>query len=62
MQAQLTQDQYDRIWEVVIGKQPVASLQTPDELHQFAWNYNWDNGLEAMRQVIDHRLSRAERA
>lgn len=31
----------------------VAVLQTPEELHQLAWSFNWDDvGLEAPRAII----------
>jgi hypothetical protein len=29
-------------------------LQSPEEVHLYAAHYNWDNGDESMRRLIDH--------
>jgi hypothetical protein len=29
-------------------------LQSPEEVHLYASSYNWDNGDESMRRLIDH--------
>jgi hypothetical protein len=36
--------------------QELARVESPVELHYFAMNYNWDNGEDAVRAVIDHPL------
>jgi hypothetical protein len=54
MNTELTSEQYDRVMRVLYENQPVETLQSPEELHQFAWNYNRDDGLEALRRVINH--------
>jgi hypothetical protein len=43
---------------VLYGYEKVSSLQTSEELHLLAWNYNWDNSdaVEVMRHIINHPL------
>jgi hypothetical protein len=36
--------------------QELALVESPVELHYFAMNYNWDDGEDALRAVIDHPL------
>lgn len=56
MNTELTSEQYDRVMRVLYENQPVETLQSPEELHQFAWSYNWDDGLEALRRLVNHPL------
>ncbi len=51
---QLSDEQSTRVMNVFWEDAPLESLQTTEELHDFAWNYNWDDGLEAMRWVLNH--------
>jgi hypothetical protein len=34
----------------------LAEVESPEELHYYAINYNWDDGLDLLRPVIDHPL------
>lgn len=53
----LTQEEWQRVLDVIDGEADVTVLTTPEELHQLAWNYNWDDGVETMRQVALNPLS-----
>jgi len=56
MEAQLTEEQYQRVLQVFWDDESIETLQTPEELHQFVWNYNWDGGFEIIEEVINHPL------
>jgi hypothetical protein len=34
----------------------VEEMETPEELHQFVSNYNWDDGIDRLQWVISHPL------
>jgi hypothetical protein len=36
--------------------QELARVESPVELHYFAMNYNWDDGEDALRAVLEHPL------
>lgn len=45
-----------RILAVLEGYEPGGSLESAEELHYCAWNYNWDDGLAMLWQIIAHPL------
>lgn len=56
MQKILLKEQYDRVLKVLWEGAAIETLQTAEELHLYAWNYNWDSGIDSMRRVIHHPL------
>jgi hypothetical protein len=53
----LTDDQYQRVRAIVRGdRDGIDTLQTAVELHQLAWNWNWDDLQDVPRQIIRHPL------
>ena len=54
MEKSLTQEQSQRVWEVLRAGAAVETMQTAEELHDFMQNYNWDNGVATVEKVINH--------
>jgi hypothetical protein len=50
----LTHDQRKRIIYALEFLNREYTLITSEEVHHYAWHYNWDDGDAAMRQLIDH--------
>ncbi len=54
----LTEQQLERVQRALSGG-GIAALEqfaTSDELHHFAWNYNWDNDLDDLWWIIRNPL------
>jgi uncharacterized protein DUF4274 len=55
MQAQsLSQEAYIRVVYALEFTDREDQLQTSEEVHLYALSYNWDDGDESMRRLIDH--------
>jgi hypothetical protein len=53
----LTDDQYERVRAIVRGdRDGIDTLQTAVELHQLAWNWNWDDSQNIPLQIVRHPL------
>lgn len=48
----LTTEEKKRVRQVLAGEQPPEILETPEELHQLAWHWNWDDGVEVPVWII----------
>lgn len=56
MSFKLSEEQYQRVLNVIWEGTPLSTLQTSEELHDYAWNYNWDDGFDNLRWVINNPL------
>jgi hypothetical protein len=48
----LTKEEKKRVRKALQGEFDYRKLKASEEMHQFAWHWNWDNGSEAMRWII----------
>ena len=35
-------------------KKSLAEIESPEELHQLAWNHNWDDGIQFLEWMVEH--------
>jgi hypothetical protein len=56
MGKRLNEEQFNRVLKVFWEDEPLETLITSEELHDFAWNYNWDDGVKDLEWIIDNTL------
>lgn len=52
----LTEEQTERVERALQGEVEVKELQTSEELHAFADDWNWDSGVEPLLEIIRNPL------
>jgi hypothetical protein len=52
----LTEEQYQRVLAILWEGKEISALQSAVELHQLAWNWNWDDSRDVPGQIIRHPL------
>jgi hypothetical protein len=50
----LTHEQRKRVIYALEFLDREHTLVTPEEVHHYAWHYNWDDGEASMHQLLDH--------
>ena len=50
---ELSKEQRDRVAAVLEGDAAISTLLTPEELHVAANAWNWDGGVDGVRQIVE---------
>lgn len=48
----LSKEQRRRVRKALLRRLSVQKLQTPLEVHYFAWHWNWDNGIKPLAWIV----------